>query len=442
MRSTRLRGGLALAVCAAAALALTATFAAGAGQKPALKLGQGTASATTSVCGLGNGKKATGKPILLEGIFTLVPGIDFTTIGKVAKAYFDCVNQNGGINGRRIVYKLYTEQLKPDAIKALAKKIVEQDHAVGVVGSTSLLDCPVNHSYYESKGAYAIVAGVPGECFGTSNIAAVNMGPRYSNMGSADALIRQGHIKGTLVVSSPSAGGIAAYANGGPCLVAKAAGLKCISDAEDLPISDPNATILKLVQEAGDGGGVIMDYTAETATSLLQAAGQQGVVNKVLWGQSTPVADEATAKIGTANGFDGRIYIGQEFNNLATGKPDETLFEKLTHQIGIPAQAFGQMGFLVGKFATAALLSIKGPITFKSYNAAVVKLKNQKTDILCQPWYTGHAPLHIPNNIDYTTTPDHGHMVIKEGCIPISTDEPDIAKVHQIQDADPSLIGK
>ena len=41
----------------------------------------------------------------------------------------------------------------------------------------------------ESKKAYVIVAGVPGECFGTPNIAAVNMGPRYSNMGAADALI-------------------------------------------------------------------------------------------------------------------------------------------------------------------------------------------------------------------------------------------------------------
>src|SRR5438093_12301172 len=109
-----------------------------------------------------------------------------------------------------------------------------------------------------------------------------------------------------------------------------------------------------------------MDFTAENASSFLQSAGSQGVVNKVLWGQSTPVANEATAKVGSAAGFDGRIYIGQEFNNLATGKPDETLYEQLTKTIGIPAQAFGQMGFLVGKLATTALLSIKGPVTFKS----------------------------------------------------------------------------
>jgi branched-chain amino acid transport system substrate-binding protein len=430
MRSTRLRIGVALAVCAVAALGLSAALAAGASQRPAAVLGSGTASATKSVCGLGTGKKATGKPILLEGIFTLVPGIDFTTIGKVAKAYFDCVNDNGGINGQRINYKLYTETLDPGKVAALAKKIVEQDKAIGVVGNTSLIDCPVNHKYYESKGVYAIIAGVPGECFGTPNIAAVNMGPRYSNMGAADAMIKQGKIKGTLVVSSPSAGGIAAYANGGVCLVAKAAGLNCISDAEDLPLQDTNATILKLVQQAGPGGGVIMDYTAETATGLLQAAGQQGVVDKVVWGQSTPVANEATAKVGSANGFDGKIYIGQEFNNLFTGKPDQTLYEQLTKKTGIPAQAFGQMGFLVGKFVTNALLSIKGPITFKSYNAAVVNLKNQKTDILCKPWYFWKLKEHLPNNTLPTVTYKDGKVVYTRGCTPVPAVDPLVVRAR------------
>ena len=52
----------------------------------------------------GTGKKAKGAPIKLGGIDMLIPGVDFTTIGKVAKAYFDCVNDNGGIHGRPIQY--------------------------------------------------------------------------------------------------------------------------------------------------------------------------------------------------------------------------------------------------------------------------------------------------------------------------------------------------
>ena len=85
--------------CAVVVLALT-TLAGESGA--AGGVGSGTASATKSVCGMGTGKKATGTPIKLGGIDMLIPGVDFTTVGKIAAAYFDCVNDNGGINGHPI----------------------------------------------------------------------------------------------------------------------------------------------------------------------------------------------------------------------------------------------------------------------------------------------------------------------------------------------------
>jgi len=60
-------------------------------------------------------------------------------------------------------------------------------------------------------------------------------------------------------------------------------------------------------------------------------------------------------------------------------------------------------------------------------------VKDFKTDILCSPWYYGDAPLHIPNNVDRTTTPKDGVMVQDEDCFQISDAEPDIAKVRQIE---------
>ena len=45
----------------------------------------------------------------------LIPGVDFTTIGKVAKAYFECVNDNGGINGRPIKYIALHRAAQPGA---------------------------------------------------------------------------------------------------------------------------------------------------------------------------------------------------------------------------------------------------------------------------------------------------------------------------------------
>ena len=77
--------------------------------------------------------------------------------------------------------------------------------------------------------------------------------------------------------------------------------------------------------------------------------------------------------------------------------------------------SFSQMGFTMGQLLVQALESVKGDsYTIKTVNEAIKNLKGYKTDILCRPWYYGKAPLHIPNNVDWTTTPNNGKMVIKE----------------------------
>ena len=208
MRSKK-RIGSALAagsvvVLLAAAFAASQSGAAG-------PVGSGTASAKKSVCGMGTGKKATGAPIKLGGIDMLIPGVDFTTIGKVAAAYFKCVNDNGGINGRPISYKLYNEQLNPAQEASLARKLIESDKVVGVVGNTSFAECGTNAKYYKSKGFVVIGAGVQAECYSTPAFAEVNSGPRYSNVGAAQALVKAGVKK--LAIASPDT--ISAYADGG-----------------------------------------------------------------------------------------------------------------------------------------------------------------------------------------------------------------------------------
>jgi branched-chain amino acid transport system substrate-binding protein len=404
--------------------ALATTLNAGAGTSKAV----GSTAANQAVkCGLGTGKKATGAPIKMGGIFTSIPGVDFTTIGKIAQAYFKCVNDNGGINGRPISYTLYTEQLDAAQNRNLAKKLVESDKVVGVVGNTSLIECAVNAKYYKQTGHYVIGAGVPGECFGSPNFAAVNMGPRYSNIGAAQAMIRAG--AKSMIVSSPAA--VAEYSNGGPALVAAAAGIPYKGFGENLPLTDPASIIQKMIQAAGPGGGVLLNYTPESLTPLLKAAVALGVVDQVIWGQSTPAANELIAKENPA--FDGKLLINSEFGLLTDKGPDMTLYRAITkkYAANIPVQSFGQMGFLVGRFVTTALLNVKGEVTKKSYNNAVRGLKNLKSDILCKPWYFGNAlPYHIPNNTDITVTLDKGSLRKTETCFEIQAVDPQLKQTR------------
>ena len=82
--------------------------------------------------------------------------------------------------------------------------------------------------------------------------------------------------------------------------------------------------------------------------------------------------------------------------------------------------------------------TIKGAYTIKSVNTALKAIKDQKTEMLCQPWVYGDYPLHIPNNADFTTTPDNGKMVTAQGCFNVSSADPQIAQYRQVAGTAPS----
>ncbi len=414
---------LIVAIAVPVALIAAAVFATGASSSTSKSAGVGAGKAgAAGVCGLGNGKKATGAPIKLGGIDMLIPGVDFTTVGKTAQAYFDCVNDNGGINGRPIKYTLYTEQLNPAQEASLARKLIQSDKVVGVVGNTSFAECGTNWKYYKSKGYVVIGAGVQAECYSTPSFAEVNSGPRYSNVGAAAAVIRAGAKK--IAIASPDT--ISAYADGGVAVLGAQKGVQVKIFPTHLPVTDATSQLLQMYQFAGSNGAIILDFTPDTAPAFMKAAEAQGIVDKVMWGSSTPIANTFMSGQFSPT-FDGHLWIDNEFANVDPKVgPDSALMFKVLSKYApkIAPQAFAQMGFLAGKFATNALLSVNGAITAKSYNAAVVALKDQKTDILCKPFYVGNLAYHIPNNTNIIVDYKNKNVVVRSGC----TDFPAVDK--------------
>ena len=430
---------------AVAPLALVASVsmfavACGSDDKSSTSTSGGAAASTTakpaaaaSKCGLGNGKAASGAPIKLGGIATKQPGTDFTDIPNAAKAYFDCVNANGGINGRPVSYVLETEQTDPGQAAAAAKKLVETEKVVGIVGNTSLIECTVNHKYYEAKGYFVIGSGIAPECYGTSNFAAVNMGPRYSVDGAAQYLIRQGVKKIVLDQSNvPGTGYIAA----GASAIAKDAGTEFKDLHDNVPIQDANSVAIKAVQAAGADGGVLLNFTPPEALKILQAAQRQGLQDRVKWACSTPCNTDFLAE-ALGSPWDGKLGVNAELNLTTADGPDSQLYRDVMKKYApkVPLGSFSQMGFVEAAIATKALLGVSGDITAETTNKAFKDVKDFKTDILCKPWYYGDGPTHIPNNTDWTTTPQGGKMVIKEQCFPISDIDPGIKEVRDWEKA-------
>src|SRR4051794_12981277 len=419
---------------AAFALALGVAACGGGGDdsnKAASAPDKTAAPAAAPKCGAGTGKKATGAPIKLGGIATKQPGTDFTDIPNTAKAYFDCVNDNGGINGRPGQYSIETEQTDPGQVASLARKLIQSDKVLGIVGNTSIIECAVNHKYYEQQGYFIIDSGIAPECYSTSNSAAVNMGPRYSVDGATQYLLRQGVKK--LVLDQSNVPGTG-YIAGGFLLIAKDANVPTQTLKENVPIQDANSVALKEVQAAGPNGGVVLNFTPPEALKILQAAQRLGLQSRVKWACSTPCnTDFLSDALGSQ--WDGKLGVNAELNLTSANGPDSQLYRNVLKQYGpkIPLGSFSQMGFTEARIAVDALLKVKGEFTAQTVNRAFKGVQNFKTDILCKPWYYGQAPLHIPNNTDRTVTPQGGKMVQKEDCFPISDVDPGIAQVRKIE---------
>ncbi|MGH3320666.1 MAG: ABC transporter substrate-binding protein [Streptosporangiaceae bacterium] len=402
--------------------------------------GGGAQAAGPVKCGPGNGGKATGTPIKLGAIVTKQPGTDFTDISNMAKAYFECVNDNGGVRGHPIKYLVETEQTDPGQDASLARKLIESEGVLGMVGNTSIIDCAVNHKYYEKQGIYVIGAGIAPECWSTPNNATVNMGPRFSVDGAVQYVIRQDAKKIILDQAKvPGAGWIA----DGTKAIAKDAGVPTVTLAENVPIQDANSIALKLVQAAGDDGAVVINFTPPEALKILQAAQRLGLEDRVIWACGTTCNTDFLAK-ALGSRWDGKLGINAELSLYDAKGKDLELYRAVRQKYApsLPLGSFSQMGFVAAVIAVSALQDVEGKYTVESVNKAFVSVKNYHTDLLCDPWYYGHAPLHITNNTDITVTPQGDHMVKKEGCHDISAVDPLIAKVRKIEKKHPELTGR
>jgi branched-chain amino acid transport system substrate-binding protein len=428
-RTIVLTAALALA---AAGCSSSSSSSGGTGSTPAAgsSSSAGAAIVDTSSCGSKPGVKATGTPIPLGAIATNQPGTSFTDIPNMAKAYFDCVNANGGINGHPIKYYIETEQTNPAQVAADAKQLVQTDKVVGIVGNTSIIECSVNSSYWKKLGFYVIDSGIAPECYSTPNSAAVNMGPRYSSDGAVQYALAQ-HVSKVVFdqANVPGTGYIAA----GPAALAKAANTPIVQLTENVPITDASSVAIKEVNDAGPGGAVILNFTPPQALVILQAAAKLGLENRVkLWGCSTPCNTDFLAQ-SLGPKWNGKLFVNAELTPPdGTNTKAMNLYKAILKQYGTSVQggigSFSQMGFTEAEIAVHALQSITGPYTVQSVNAAFKAVKDFDTGMLCQLWTYGDYPLHIPNNSDYTVTPKDGQMTTAQGCTPISAVDPQIAQ--------------
>jgi branched-chain amino acid transport system substrate-binding protein len=351
-------------------------------------------------CGLANGKKADGAPIKIAAIATMSNGIDFRSAPMTAKAYFDCVNANGGINGRPISYTYSDDALDPQKASALATKFASDKSIVALTGGASFVACGVAQPIYKAANLYDILAvGVPKPCFFSANMSPVNAGPRLSLISAAQYWVEQKGAKkiATIGLSIPNLGdwempGLQDYA-------AKNGATVLIDDLVPPPVRDPTSLMVNVGRRSPDV--FISALPAADSAAVLKVAQQQNLKSKFGWSCQTPCYDTTfPGQVGAY--WNDTFTSNSEFTLLDAQTPDNLNWRAVLKEFGTtsqPRDSFSQGGFVSAKILVDTLMKLDpSTITRDTVSTAIVGIKNYRTDIICTPWYFGTADRHNANH--------------------------------------------
>ncbi len=357
----------------------------------------GSAYAADS-CGLSNGKAATGEPIQLGAIVGKTGPEDFSSSARSAAAYFKCVNANGGINGRPVNYTVQDDTWNPEVAAQSASKLVKDTKVVGMVGSSSFVECGANNATYEQEGVAVIAGvGVPRACFYGKNYVSFNQGPRQSTLGAAQYITETFKLK-KLVCVAPGIPGFGDWVCAGVEAYGKANGVEVSTVIFDPGKLDGNAIALQI--SAAKAGGVVLGMPRGMMLPILTGAEQQDLGKTIKWGLPTSAYHTQMPK-AAGKYWDGKLYVHMEMEPLDTDGKDTKNWKAIMEKYGDkkdPIDSFSQAGYMAARVSTEALLAIKGPIDRKSTFAAFKGLTKVKSDMLCAPWYFGPGDRHQPNH--------------------------------------------
>jgi branched-chain amino acid transport system substrate-binding protein len=370
-------------------------------------------------CGLNNGQKATGQPIPIGAVTSMSGFFTFKEADDGARAYFDCVNANGGIHGRPIVYHDEDDQAQLDVAAQAAKKLVEDEGVYVLIGSTSLIECIPNANYYIKQGVLEIGLGIPPQCYQSKNIAEVNAGPRQSGIGGVDYARRVLGAK-SITCTIPKFPG-SDWSCGGLEEWGKKYGVKVTSIYSDPSSPDVTSLVLQLLATGSDA---VMTYGVDDyGARLVEAAEQQDGAAKMKWMAPTSYY---TVRFPTAidtKYWNDRYWVNAELAPLDSKGKDNQNWHAVLDAYGpkVLRDSFSQAGYIGARVAVNAMLTIKNPadINRNTVTEAIQNMRPYETDILCAPWYWGGAQAteHQPNHVTRTVRIHDGKWQNVEGCV-------------------------
>lgn len=386
-----------------------------------------SAQAAGPVCGLNNGKVATGKPIPIGSINGVTGPDDFSSSAKSAAAYFKCVNANGGINGRPVDYITADDQWRPETAAAVAAKLVKDDHVVAMIGSNSIIECGVNAPLYDRENVVVIDIGVVHECFTSKNIAPVNEGPRVGGVGMERFAADHLGVK-KMACLGWNLPGSREWLCGGFVEWGKLHGVEVRTYMIDPSSSDYTSALLQAAEWKPDA--ILLCFTKGGIMQALSAAEDQDMGDKIKF---MSLASGYVVGLPKAIGdyWNNRFWTEMEFTPLDGTGPDNRNWHAIMDKYGSPSDprdTFSQGGYLAAKIATQAMLKLDpAKIDRATVADALRAVTNFHSDMMCGPWYFGNGPRHNANHVGMVSIAKDGRWKPDSQCFNI--DDPELKDI-------------
>jgi branched-chain amino acid transport system substrate-binding protein len=329
--------------------------------------------------GAGSPGEVTGRePILLAAVASLTGPAALPDATAAAAAVFTAVNDDGGVRGRPVTYRVVDDRSDPEEATVAAARLVADPALVALVGGGSSVDCRMNAGLYSERR----LPNLGGTLFCGSDaptVAALNTGPFVGSLSIMSHLVGQLGVT-NLCVAGRDDDTLArlrdVYVPLWQHSTGRSARLIAAGPGEDV------AAVVRRTAEAGCDG-VVAAFGPADVVAFGRAAADAGLTGRVRFAMLGTVATPAVlADLGAAG--EGWVSAA-DFLPVGSGRSDDlAAFTQLMKKAGIEPTPVAQSGYLAARAVLSVLDAMQDDVTRDSFRAALASL-SYESELLGRP---------------------------------------------------------
>jgi branched-chain amino acid transport system substrate-binding protein len=331
-------------------------------------------------------------PIQIGSVSTVTGPVDFSAGPKTTAAYFDMLNESGGINGCQIAYEMADDRGDPLVATQAARNLIDNNEVVAMVGSASLLDCGVNAALYQRSNVLSVSGlGVDPVCYSSPSVAPVHPGPYALSTAMLYYASEELGAKNVCAFNYVIGGWREAMENALTDWEKITGGKLKVLDMT-LPVQgDLTPYLIRARDEGCDA--VFTNQVEPGIVQWINTADAQGI-SGIDW---VFLASGYTEGVASAlKDSPQPIYVGTEWEPYTLQNEANADWLNLVTKAGLAPSAFSQGGYLAGRVITDVIAGIDGEVTRDAVASALRKMDPVTYSIAAGPYLFGKGATDGP----------------------------------------------